>query len=190
MNDQNQTSSTLSRKTKVLIIGAGIGGLATAIALRRTEFEVEVYEQAPALRRICVGTSLWSNATTILEELGLFEEAVEKSAVFTALKIKNERGKLLMQADISKYAPPSICIHRADLIDLLRQNCPPESLQLGKTFERFEQTQSGIIAFFSDGTSTQGNILIGADGINSRVRAQIKGETKPVYEVMLFGAQL
>jgi 2-polyprenyl-6-methoxyphenol hydroxylase-like FAD-dependent oxidoreductase len=181
MNEQNRTSYPLPQKTKVLIIGAGIGGLATAIALRRAGFEVEVYEEALALRGIGAGISLWSNATAVLEQLGLLEAAVEKSAILTALKVKNESGKLLMRADVSKYAPPSICIHRADLIDLLRRNCPSETLRLGKAFERFEQTESGVTAFFADGTSAHGDILIGADGINSRVRAQIKGEAKPIY---------
>lgn len=171
----------MSEKTKILIVGSGIGGLALAISLDRAGFEVEVYEAAPALRGIGAGISLWSNATAVLEKLGLLEEAIEKSAVFTALKVKNERGELLMQADISKYVPPAICIHRADLIDLLRRNCQPETLHLGKTFERFEQTQKGVTAFFADGTVAQGDILIGADGINSRVRAQIKGESKPLY---------
>ncbi|HEX8263859.1 MAG TPA: FAD-dependent monooxygenase, partial [Pyrinomonadaceae bacterium] len=166
---------------KVLIVGAGIGGLAAAIALQKVGFEVEVYEAAPVLREIGAGISLWSNATAVLENLGLLDEAVEKSAVLSVLKIKNETGELLMKAEIGKYRPASICIHRADLIDLLQRNCAPKTIRSGKTFERLEQNENGVNAFFADGTTANGDVLIGADGINSRVRAQIKGNSKPIY---------
>jgi 2-polyprenyl-6-methoxyphenol hydroxylase-like FAD-dependent oxidoreductase len=183
MNDRNTTfsSRTSHRKTKVLIIGAGIGGLATAISLRRAGFEVDTFEAAPVLRGIGAGITLWANATRGLEKLGLLSKALEKSANFTALDVKNQSGELLMRADISKYKSPSICLHRGELIELLRQASPPETIHLGKTFQRFEQTESGVTAIFTDGSSASGDILIGADGINSRVRAQLKGETKPVY---------
>ena len=166
---------------KVTIIGAGIGGLAAAIALQKAGYQVEVYEQASVLQGIGAGISLWANATAVLEKLDLLDAAVDKSAVYTELKIRNESGELLMKADIEKYSPVSICIHRGDLIDLLKQNCAPDTIHLGKTFERFEQTKADVKVFFGDGTKVQTDILIGADGINSRVRAQIKGDSKPVY---------
>ena len=166
---------------KVLIVGAGIGGLATAIALQKVGFEVEVYEDAQVLRGIGAGISLWSNATAVLESLGLLDEAIEKSAILSALKIKKETGELLMSAEIGKYRPASICIHRADLIDLLQRNCAPETIHLGKTFERFEQSENEVTIFFADGTKANGDVLIGADGINSRVRAQIKENSKLIY---------
>jgi 2-polyprenyl-6-methoxyphenol hydroxylase-like FAD-dependent oxidoreductase len=177
----NQTVPALLTKMKVLIIGAGIGGLATAIALRRAGFQAEVFEDAPALRGIGAGISLWSNATAVLEKLGLLEDALAKSAIFSVVKIKNERGELLTEANVEKYSPPAICIHRADLIDLLRRNCRANALRLGKTFQKFEQSKADVTVFFKDGTNASGDVLIGADGINSRVRAQIKGEAKPIY---------
>jgi len=166
---------------KVTIIGAGIGGLATAIALQKAGHKVEVYEAAPVLRGVGAGISLWSNATSVLERLGLFDEAVNKGAAYTVLKIRSDRGKLLLNQDVGKYTPAAICLHRADLIDLLRRSCASETIHLGKSFERFEQSESGILAFFADGTTAASDILIGADGINSQVRAQIKGDSKPVY---------
>ena len=171
----------MTTKPRILIIGAGIGGLATAIALQQARFEAEIYENASALRGIGAGISLWSNATSVLEKLGLLDEAVSKSAVFNAVKILNERGELLLQTNIGNYSTPSICIHRADLIDLLQRKCVPGTIHLGKTFERFEQTETNVIAFFADGTSASADVLIGADGIHSCVRAQIKGDAKPVY---------
>jgi len=171
----------MTTKPRILIVGAGIGGLATAISLQQAGFEAAIYENASALRGIGAGISLWSNATAVLGKLGLLDEAVSKSAVFHSVKILNERGELLLQTNIGNYPTPAICIHRADLIDLLRHNCAPGTIHLGKNFERFEQTETSITAFFADGTNVTGDILIGADGINSRVRAQIKGNAKPVY---------
>jgi 2-polyprenyl-6-methoxyphenol hydroxylase-like FAD-dependent oxidoreductase len=171
----------MTNKPKILIVGAGIGGLATAIALQQAGFEVEIYENAPVLRGIGAGISLWSNATAVLEKLGLLDEAVSKSAVYKTVKVQDERGKLLMQTDIGNYPTPSICIHRADLIDLLKRNCAPGTIHLGKTFERFEQSETKVTALFADGTSAGADILIGADGIHSRVRSQIKGDSKLIY---------
>lgn len=171
----------MKTKPKILIVGAGIGGLATAIALQQAGFEAEIYENAPALRGIGAGISLWSNATAVLEKLGLLDEAVSKSAVFHAVKILNERGELLLQTNIGNYPTPAICIHRADLIDLLQRKCAPGTIHLGKTFSHFEQNETSVTAFFADGTSATADVLIGADGIRSRVRAQIKGEAKLIY---------
>jgi 2-polyprenyl-6-methoxyphenol hydroxylase-like FAD-dependent oxidoreductase len=181
MNDRDKSLTAAAAKKKVLIVGAGIGGLATAIALRQAGFEVDVYEDAAALRGIGAGISLWSNATAVLDKLGLLQETLDKSAVFTRLEIRDERGARLTRAEIGKYVPPAVCIHRADLIDLLQRHCASQTIHLSKTFERFEQTDADVAAFFADGTRATGDVLIGADGINSRVRAQIKGDAKPIY---------
>lgn len=164
-----------------MIVGAGIGGLATAIALQRAGFGAEIYEAAPALRGIGAGISLWSNATAVLKKLDLLDEAVSKGAVFTTLRIKNQPGDLLLQANVGNYPTPAICLHRADLISLLERNCQPGTIHLGKTFERFEQNEQNVTAFFAGGTTATGDVLIGADGIHSGVRAQIKGDAKPIY---------
>jgi 2-polyprenyl-6-methoxyphenol hydroxylase-like FAD-dependent oxidoreductase len=171
----------MKTETKILIIGAGIGGLATAIALQKAGFQTALYERAPALRGIGAGISLWSNATAVLKKLDLLDEAVSKGQVYDGLEVKNRRGELLMRSDVGGRATPAICLHRADLIDLLERNCAPGTIHPGKTIERFEQSETGVKAFFDDGETATGDVLIGADGINSRVRAQIKGDAKPVY---------
>jgi 2-polyprenyl-6-methoxyphenol hydroxylase-like FAD-dependent oxidoreductase len=171
----------MKSKTKVLIVGAGIGGLATAMALQKAGFHAELYEKAPALCGIGAGISLWSNATAVLEKLGLLDEAVSKAGMYNALEVKSQRGELLMQSNVGGRRTPAVCIHRADLIGLLERGCAPGSIHLNKTFERFEQTENGVTAFFECGETVECDVLIGADGINSRVRAQIKGDAKPVY---------
>ncbi|HEX8638055.1 MAG TPA: FAD-dependent monooxygenase [Pyrinomonadaceae bacterium] len=171
----------MKSETRILIIGAGIGGLATAIALQKAGFQTALYEKAPALRGIGAGISLWSNATAVLEKLGLLDETVSKGSVFDALEVKNRRGETLMRSNVGGRRTPAICIHRADLIDLLQQNCAPGTIHLNKTLGRFEQFETGVKAFFDDGDNATGDVLIGADGINSRVRRQIKGDAKPVY---------
>ena len=170
----------MKTNTKVSITGAGIGGLATAIALQKAGFEAAIYEKAPALCEIGAGISLWSNATAVLDKLELLDEAVSKAGIYDALEVKNRRGETLMRTNVGGRRTPAICIHRADLIDLLKRRCAPGTIHLSKTFERFEQTANGVEVFFG-GEKVKCDVLIGADGINSRVRAQIKGDAKPVY---------
>ena len=165
----------------VAIIGAGIGGLATAVALQNAGFEVKLYEKTSELREVGAGISLWANATAVLKQLGLLEEAIAKSAIIFGLRVKDWRGNLLTQTNVEKYDTPSICIHRRDLIELLGSRCNQTSIYLGRTFKSFEQSETGVTVFFDGNEAVETDLLIGADGINSRVRAQIKGEAKPIY---------
>ena len=162
---------------EAIIIGGGIGGLAAAVALRQAGIEVTVYERAPVLGRVGAGLSLWNNALYALQRLGLAEAVIGASAVIQRTEIRTQRGGLLARSLPEKLEQrmglPTVGIHRAALQYALLHALPEGVVQLGKTFERFEQDPRGVTAIFSDGDHARAELLVGADGINSLVRQQL-----------------
>jgi 2-polyprenyl-6-methoxyphenol hydroxylase-like FAD-dependent oxidoreductase len=166
---------------RVIIIGGGIGGAATALALSRAGFEPVVYERTKQLREVGAGIALWANATHILKNLGLLEEAMRVGYLTTNYQFNSQRGKELVNVAINGFELPVIGIHRAELHQLLWRNVPGEKFILGETFERFERNHHQVYAYFASGLSVAGDALIGADGLRSRVRAAILGDEPPTY---------
>ena len=167
---------------RIIIAGGGIGGLAAGVALRQKGFDVLVIEQAEELREIGAGLSVWPNATRVLNHLGLLGEALRRSEVLRRLQMRTWRGEIVSEIKtIAAYETPSICIHRADLLSILKERLPDECVLLGERVEAFGQRDESVIARCSSGREVEGHALIGADGINSMVRAQLLGPSKPVY---------
>lgn len=170
------------QREKVIIVGGGIGGLATAIALRRQGLDVAVFEQAEELREIGAGLSVWPNATGALEKLGLLPRLLERSEVLERLQLRTWKGELLSDIrTVADFATPSVCVHRADLLSILKAEVPDECVRLGQRFEDFAERDGAVTARFSGGQEVTGDGLVGADGLNSTVRARILGPSKPVY---------
>jgi 2-polyprenyl-6-methoxyphenol hydroxylase-like FAD-dependent oxidoreductase len=170
---------------KALIIGGGIGGLATAIGLRQIGWDVEVYERAAAIREVGAGIALWANAIRALGELGL-----EK--ILLPLAIPDTTGGLLtMHGDIlsavsreeaqQAFGDHGIAMHRAEFLAALLDRFGTEHVRIGAQCVGFRQDTNGVVATFADGQTAQGDLLIGADGLRSAIRAQIHGATPPTY---------
>lgn len=166
---------------KIIIIGGGIGGAATALALHRAGFEPVVYERTKELREVGAGIALWANATHILKNLGLLEEALRIGYLTTNYQFNSQSGNSLVNIPVDTFELPVIGIHRAELHQLLWRNVPHEKFVLGQTFERFEQEGEKVRAYFSSGLTVEGDALIGADGLRSRVRAALLGDQPPIY---------
>lgn len=166
---------------KIIIIGGGIGGLATALALHQQGVAAQVYERADALREVGAGISLWSNATHVLQQLDLLAEATEVSARVLQIHLKNPAGETLNISGVEHYQPPMLGIHRADLLQLLQRNIPREQIVLHHAFDRFEPTGKRLRVHFTNGATDECDVLIGADGLRSRVRQQIIGDGEPRY---------
>jgi 2-polyprenyl-6-methoxyphenol hydroxylase-like FAD-dependent oxidoreductase len=168
--------------SKVLIVGGGLGGVATAAALHHVGVDAHVYERSAALREIGAGLSVWPNATRVLDEFGVLDEARSCSGEIRRLEVRDPSGRLLSVVTApGREAQPSLCIHRADLLALLVSLVPPERIHLGKQFEAMDETADGVMARFSDGSAVAGDVLIGADGLFSTVRAALFGPRPPVY---------
>lgn len=166
---------------KIIIIGGGIGGVATAISLSRAGLEPIVYERTSQLREVGAGIALWANATHVLKNLGLLEEAVRVGYLITNYQFNSQYGKELVNVSIDGFELPVIGIHRAQLHQLLWRNVPNERFMLGETFEQFERKNNQVHAYFASGLRVEGDALIGADGLRSRVRTIILGNEPPIY---------
>jgi 2-polyprenyl-6-methoxyphenol hydroxylase-like FAD-dependent oxidoreductase len=168
-----------------LIIGGGIGGLAAAIALRRAGIQATVYERADEIRAVGAGLALWANAVRALGRLGLGDAVRAIGVPEASAAIQSWRGETLIpmsSRDLEhKLGEVSIVVHRADLQAVLQSALDGDAVRLGARCTGFAQDQEGVTAQFADGTSARGDLLIGADGLHSAVRAQLFGATPPRY---------
>ena len=178
-------SKQIKNKKPVIIIGAGIGGLATAIALRQAGFEVEVFERVSEMKGVGAGLSLWPNAVKVLYKLGLEQVVQSYDISEMAGGFYNRRGEVLATTSTTelkeRFGVTSIALHRAELQAAMLEKADPEIVHLGQQLVRFEQHSGGVTAFFADGQQLEGSLLIGADGLHSVVRGQLFGFEKPRY---------
>ena len=165
---------------QIAIIGGGIGGLTTAIALQHFGFESHVFEQAPALHDVGAAIAIWPNAMRVLAGLGLADKILAKAGVMEEIRWVDQNGWLINSVPISNSEFPAVALHRADLQNTLLHELPPSLIHLGHQLIDLRQQAGKMIATFANGHSTEADFLIGADGIHSRVRAQLLNDGDPV----------
>jgi 2-polyprenyl-6-methoxyphenol hydroxylase-like FAD-dependent oxidoreductase len=164
---------------KINIIGGGIGGLTTAIALQQKGFSVKIYEAAPAIRE--VGAALWvaANAINIFEKLGIADAIKKAGNQLETSMLGDHLGKPMTKVDfkkiISSYGNGTTTIHRAKLQAILMSRVEKGSIEIGKRLKKIENTEGPIKVYFEDGTTSESDILIGSDGIHSVVRERLFG---------------
>lgn len=170
---------------KAIIIGAGIGGLTTAVALRQAGIDVTVYEQAAEIGRVGAGLTLWSNALQALSALGLETAVVGAGCTLDAGGIRTSSGTWLSRVPTGELSrrlgAPTVGIHRASLHAVLLNALPADVVQLGAPFVGFTQMASEVVVELENGRTDHADLLIGADGINSAVRAQLFPQARPRY---------
>lgn len=175
----------MTETNRILIIGGGIGGLATAIALRNVGYEVAVFERVAQPREVGAGLSLWANAVKALKQLGLGEMLKAISIPEVQGSIRTWNGTVLTTTSTQELekalGEPNLIFHRAELHAALLQALPADVVQLGKACTGFQQDANGVTAHFADGDQVRGAALIGADGLHSVVRAQLHGAQPPTY---------
>lgn len=165
---------------QIAIIGGGIGGLTTALALQHFGFESQVFEQAPALHDVGAAIAIWPNAMRVLASLGLADKILERAGMMQEIRWVDQDGWLINRVSISGGDFPAIALHRADLQNTLLHELPAESIHLGYHLINQKQQGDRMIATFANGRSTEADFLIGADGIHSRVRAQLIDDGDPI----------
>jgi len=175
---------------RALIIGGGIGGLTTAVALQQQGIDVKVFEQMPEITEAGAGIFIQTNAMKVYDELGLGQELRAVSPPVDVFEIRSAKGTVLARFPYkeiaAEFGAPGIDLHRKELVDLLLQRIPPSSIQVAMRFSRFEQSDNAVKAFFEDGSQADGDVLIGADGVYSQVRKQVLGDSPPDYAGYVF----
>ena len=177
----------MSRSHRIAVIGAGIGGLTAALSLRQAGFEVDVYEQAPALTHIGGGINMGPNAARVLIRLGLGEGLLREGVCPLGTHQRRwDDGRTLQRAPLNPqceelYGAPHITIHRADLLGEISSAFPAERLHLGHRLVGFADKRDHVEARFDNGERIAADILVGADGIHSTVRAILFGEEAPRF---------
>ncbi|QWW72532.1 FAD-dependent monooxygenase [Rhizobium sp. WYJ-E13] len=178
------------QKEKVVIVGAGLGGIALAIALRQKGFHVDVYEQAPALGEIGAGIQVSPNACRVLTALGAFDEVKALSASPTEYRFRLfEDGEILQNIPLGdsfleRHGFPYLTIHRADLHRALTNRLTaiaPGALHLNAKATGFTSSAQAVTVEFEGGHVAVGDLVVGADGIKSVIRRQILGLTPATY---------
>jgi len=164
---------------RVAIIGAGIGGLTAALALRQFGFEPQVFEQAPALLDVGAAILMWPNAMRVLHQLGLADAVRQHGGIMEQARWLNYDGRLLNNFRFPKTDIPPVALHRAELQHVLLNALSENSIHLDHVFQSYEQRAGEIVARFAEGRSFECEALIGADGLHSRVRTQLLNDGPP-----------
>jgi len=170
--------------TRAVVVGAGIGGLATSIALRSSDVEHVVLERAADLAKVELGAgiTLWCNAMLVLDKLGVGAEIRQRGAVLSCFEQRTARGRLLSRWPLQEMArrlgAPVCGINRPDLHASLVAGAR-EQVRTGCQVEDFEEAVGVVGVSLAGGTSESGDVLIGADGIESTVRARLLGAQEP-----------
>ncbi|ALG07180.1 FAD-dependent monooxygenase [Kibdelosporangium phytohabitans] len=166
-----------------VIAGGGISGLATAIALTRAGWDVEVHEQAPQLSEVGAGLTLWPNALRALDHIGLGDRVRDVGLLAGSGGILDSRGNWLIRADTSlldRKFGPAVALHRAELQAALIEAVPPGVLRTGTKITGVRLTGRGVVVTHSHGESPA-DLLVAADGHRSVVRSRFWPGTDPVY---------
>ncbi|KAI1312279.1 hypothetical protein EDD11_002998 [Mortierella claussenii] len=163
---------------KVLIVGAGIGGLTLALLLERIGVEYDIFERASSVKPLGAAMSIGPNILPLFEQLGMLEEILKLSLPGRIMNVYNEDMTLVGKTDStafmkerSGYDP--IMFSRPDVYNLLLSKIPPHRILYGKRVLSVGQSDKGVMIRCADGYSYEGDMLIGADGAYSAVRQSL-----------------
>lgn len=175
----------MTTKSTFAIIGGGIAGLTTAIALNRLGQQTIIFEAAPVVRPLGAGLVLAANAVQSLGRLGLIEAAMEQGRQLDAFAILDEAGNVVTRTSTQtiseRYGIHNFVIHRAALHQVLLDHLPPATVQTGKRAVRINERLGSISIEFDDGSQFQTGYLLVADGIHSPIRQQLLPRSVPRY---------
>lgn len=157
---------------RAVVIGAGIVGLTSGIALRRAGIDVVIYERAPEIRAAGAGLGIWANALAVYDELGIGED-VRAIGKPSEMYFHDPAGRLLDTPEFGVEDHQYLLVHRAKLNDLLADTVGRENIRLATAFEAYDEHADHVTVRLSDGSTEDADVLVGVDGTYSSVRAQL-----------------
>ncbi len=177
----------MHRRNRIAVVGAGLGGLTCAGFLQREGFSVTVYEQAPTFSRIGAGIILSANVMKVLRRLGLERRLLDVGIRPDAFVSRaSDTGETLYEltldgASEARFGRPYINIHRGDLHAVLETALEPGSIAFEHGLTGLARMGEGFELVFANGSRQPADIVIGADGITSKVRESIFGHEPPRF---------
>ena len=177
----------MNSSQRVAVVGAGLGGLCAAGFLQRAGFTVRVFEQAPAFSRIGAGIILSANATKVLRRLGIERPLIEAGIkphcyVSRAWDTGDTMYEIAFDAASERrFGGSYLNIHRGDLHAVLERVVAPGTIAFDHQLVELEETRDAVRLVFANGARTEADIVIGADGIRSAIRAQHFGADRPRF---------
>ena len=169
---------------KVIIVGGGISGLTLAASLNKHNIDCIIIEKTAKYGGVGGVLSLWPMGNRLLKNLDLFEDFLDASEPLRNYTILNHKSKIIRNFDLTQINDQSTGIHdlmRYSLIDILRKGCSGVEFRMNCTINKVFNTNDGVSADLTDGTTVSGDVLIGADGINSITRKLVFGEHQKRY---------
>ncbi|HEX4226254.1 MAG TPA: FAD-dependent monooxygenase [Pseudonocardiaceae bacterium] len=160
-----------------MVVGAGIGGLTAAIALRRAGWRPIVLERAERFEPVGAGISVFPHAVHCLRALGLAERLATLPAMSEVGGLHTWQGDRLTSVEVGL----PLVVHRAALHELLLGALSADDVRLGAEVAGFEQDADGVTVRLADGRTERGDLLVGADGLRSTIRASVIGDGAPRY---------
>ncbi len=165
------------RKERIAILGGGVGGLTTAIALNQLGYETKLFEGAPKLEGIGAGFGLASNALYAFRFLGLEREVAEAGHPIDSFNICDQHGNTLIRTDPQRlqnhFGAGNFSYHRADLHQLLLRHIPEGQIFTGHRLIDFKQEHDRVSLRFANGHTEEVDYLIASDGVQSVVRQHL-----------------
>lgn len=180
----------MSGPYRIIIAGAGLGGLAAAACLLQDGHDVEVFEQSRALSEVGAGIQISANAMHVLRHIGADEELAEQAVRPLAYTFcMGDTGEVVQSFALSDqheqaHGAPYYHVHRADLHDILARRVlalKPGCIHVQHRLVEYLEEADGVTAVFDNGRRMKADLLVGADGLKSAVRLQMRGADNPVY---------
>ncbi|MDT5066479.1 MAG: hypothetical protein QOK02_2634 [Mycobacterium sp.] len=174
----------MTKKLRVAIIGAGIGGLSAAIALQQMGAQVRVYEQARQLGEIGAGVALHRNSQRVLARLGLAQQVGRRGSRLSEFHLFTPDGTVVSHETYDSGAA-QLAMHRADLIAVLVAALPAGFVHTGWRCVQFTQSDGSAVVSFDNGVRVGADVVVAADGIHSGLQRYVVEPTDPVFSGMV-----
>lgn len=169
---------------RILIVGAGIGGMTLAALLHQRGLRPTLVDRAASFEHAGYMLGLWPLGSRVLHGLGRYQAFVDVSVLARTYEVRDGHGELIKRWSmdpLNERFGPTLSSSRPQLVEVLRDTLDADAIRFNTAVERVEELEHEVIAHLSDGTAVPCDLLVGADGIHSRVRRAVFGD-QPIFD--------